>query len=205
MTFRLRNVSFVLILIAIVGYTIPWLINRSTGLTMGAYDLAEWASLHPQVRFESELLLTPLLLRLPLALMALMIVFVASKEYLREIRLICFAVLALYLLPPLEFLTVSRNDVNYVQGFILVVIMSIAGFIGFFVPIRQRWRAYIMLGLIGFTLISAIWGVLEIRDLMNGFGLDPQLGMGIFLIVPSLAGLLAVVLGTKNRVAEQLP
>ncbi len=68
---RLR--FWLLIAVMLVCYALPWVINPGVSLTLGGYDLGEWASLHEAVRGEQPPLLTSFLLRLPLALVAVLI------------------------------------------------------------------------------------------------------------------------------------
>src|SRR5262245_55358949 len=96
----------------IAAYCLPWLVNRGTGLTFGAYDLAEWTSLHPAVRGGNPPLLASLLLRLPLAcfgLVAAMTLWPNNKGK----RLTLIFLVAIALLPPIEFFTQYRDDSNY--------------------------------------------------------------------------------------------
>ncbi|MFN8529394.1 MAG: hypothetical protein U0670_12340 [Anaerolineae bacterium] len=51
--------------LGLIGYFSAWVVNPGVALTLHAFDLAEWASLHPVVRAE-PMLITTLLLRLPL-------------------------------------------------------------------------------------------------------------------------------------------
>ena len=58
--------NYLPLFLLLIAYALPWMMTPTiAGLTNGAYDLAEWTSIHPAVRAD-PLLLTPLLLRLPL-------------------------------------------------------------------------------------------------------------------------------------------
>ncbi len=199
MTQRFTILYLVLAIIGIVGYTLPWLVNPSTALTMGAYDLAEWASLHPQVHFESDLLLTSLLLRWPLAALALIMAFVGNphQNYF-YFRLITFAGIALYLLPPLEFFTIARSNANYLQQFLLVAALVVIGGTGFVFLTQQKWRYFFTIVSSASGVIGSIWGVLEIADLMNGFALNPRPGLGVLFVVASFGLILAFAILNKQ-------
>ena len=64
---------WLLIGVMIACYVLPWVINPGVSLTLGGYDLGEWTSLHEAVRGEQPPLLTSFLLRLPLALIAMLV------------------------------------------------------------------------------------------------------------------------------------
>ncbi len=64
---------WLVIAVMLVCYALPWVINPGVSLTLGGYDLGEWTSLHDAVRGEQLPLLTSFLLRLPLALVAVLI------------------------------------------------------------------------------------------------------------------------------------
>ena len=92
-------------------YLFPWVVNPGVSLSLGGYDLAEWASLHPAVRDATPALFTSLLLRLPLACLALLIAFTAQR---RLLPVLIVLIAALGLLPPPEFIK-ATNDPNYRQ------------------------------------------------------------------------------------------
>lgn len=108
-------------------YSLPWMVNPGSGLTVNAYDLAEWVSLSPAVRAQ-PLLYTALFLRLPLVLITWSIALAAPQPNFRGMWLshavACFLMVSAQL-PPLEFLT-QPNDPNYQQQFGLAC-FSLAG------------------------------------------------------------------------------
>ncbi|MBN8635251.1 MAG: hypothetical protein J0M07_07995 [Anaerolineae bacterium] len=69
----MRYRFWLLIGVMIAVYVLPWVINPGVSLTLGGYDLGEWTSLHEAVRGEQPPLLTSFLLRLPLALIAMLV------------------------------------------------------------------------------------------------------------------------------------
>ena len=77
----MRYRFWLLIGVMIAGYVLPWVINPGVSLTLGGYDLGEWTSLHEAVRGEQPALLTSFLLRLPLALIAMLIGVAASQPH----------------------------------------------------------------------------------------------------------------------------
>ena len=66
------------LVVSLIAYILPWVNTRATGLTLGAYDLAEWASLHPA----SIQLLPSLLIRLQLVIIT--IIFLNDRKKLQH-------------------------------------------------------------------------------------------------------------------------
>ncbi len=111
---------WMLVGLALLSYCLPWIHNPGTSLSLNAYDLAEWATLHPSVRTSTPPLITSLLLRLPLLCLALAIVVNSLQSNGIKLMLICITAVAL--LPPLEFFGSAFEDINYRQQFILAMI-----------------------------------------------------------------------------------
>ncbi len=67
----MRRPGWVLVCLAfaLIGYHLAWYTHPTAGFTTNAFDLAEWASLHPAVRSSSPPMLTSFLLRLPLIML----------------------------------------------------------------------------------------------------------------------------------------
>ena len=61
-------ILYLLVTVGLAGYVLPWIVAPSAALTLNAYDLAEWTSLHPLQRQTSPPLLAPLELRLQLVI-----------------------------------------------------------------------------------------------------------------------------------------
>lgn len=168
-----------ILILCVFGYLSPWVIHPAGGLTFHAYDLAEWASLHPIVRAESPALFTTMLLRLPLV--AIGVLFALSAHRGRRWRVWCWVAafgVALGLLPPFDFVTQLSNG-NYQQqlGLALMVIVALV------LSITGRFvRIYPIIGaataLIGF--LSGVIGFVYTLDLLHDFDLATAPGMGVF-------------------------
>ncbi|MBI5669841.1 MAG: hypothetical protein HZC41_17735 [Chloroflexi bacterium] len=167
---------WLLLLLALVCYLLPWVVTPAAGLTMGAVDLAEWASLHPAVRAAPPPLLTSFLLRLPPVLLALVI---ASRPAIR--RWLCALVvllIAVALLPPLEFLTQYQDDLNYRQQFALALLAlsgGTVGLIGRFARYRQHASSVLTLAAAG----AALWGFGQTYVLLADFHVPLRVGVGV--------------------------
>ncbi len=183
---------------ALIAYLLPWVINPGISLSLNAYDLAEWASLHPAVRTGSPPFFTSLLLRLPLVLLACMIVF-ALRPMMRH-RLTLTIIIMLFtaaLLPPLEFLTIYRDDPNYQQQFVLAILTLVISMIA--LPQRNENYARALIPVIALiAALSALIGLVQIINLMGKFMLPVQPGVGGIAMIVSC--LLLIVTDTgKHR------
>lgn len=117
----------------VMVYNLSWVINPGRSLSLGAYDLAEWSSLHPAVKATTPPLLTSFLLRFPLVGLAWITGFNSKGFTTKSLRLfhaIIVILTAISLLPPLEFFTLASNDPNYQQQFLLSVAALVGGMIG---------------------------------------------------------------------------
>ncbi len=168
----------------LVCYLFPWLTNPSVSLSLNAYDLAEWASLHPAVRDATPALLTSVLLRLPLVCLALLIAFTARRSLLPVLIVL---VLTAALLPPPEFIK-ALDDPNYRQQAGLALFTLIGGALGLSGKLsRARHWIVAAIGLLG--ALASIIGLLQSYHLMRGFSLPTHVGLGgvflalLFLVV----------------------
>lgn len=168
----------VLLAVALVGYFLPWISTSASSLSLGAYDLAEWSSLHPVVRQTVPFLWTTLALRIPLAILGILFVAYISKTFHRKsIAIICLLIAAIALLPPLEFFKTYGDDPNYRQQFILALTTVVAGiFVIFGQPQKLQKVLLIALSILG-VLASAI-GLYQAQNLMQGFDLHIAIGLG---------------------------
>jgi hypothetical protein len=183
----LATPPLILLILCFAAYCLPWVINPGISLSLGAYDLAEWTSLHPAVRAASPALLTTLLLRLPLACLGLLI-SLTSKPHSRSLPFALTMLVSIALLPPLEFFTQAANDPNYQQQFILSMLTALVGIL--LVMVRLEYtRNLLMIALALIALTSSVAGVLQSHELMRSFSLSAQLGLGSYVF----GGLLAAV------------
>jgi hypothetical protein len=165
-----------LLLLGCITYNLPWLINPSNGLSFGAYDLAEWMSLHPTVRSGNPTLLTTLLLRLPLAHLGLIV----SIGFLRErlgFAITVIMLTAIALLPPLEFFTQFRDDPNYQQQFFMALVTVAIGIAGMILNPGHLTKTLVILLTI-FGAMSSGAGLLYGYTLLEQFKLPTQFGLG---------------------------
>jgi hypothetical protein len=193
--------QFLLLTIGILGlaaYCLPWLTNPGVGLSFGAYDLAEWSSLHPAVRSGNPMLLTSFLLRLPLATFGLIVGAIIFKKNI-ALRVIFVVLVAIALLPPLEFFTQYRDDPNYQQQFTLAILTAIVG-LGSIAIRSRRWDAILWAICAMIGAISGLAGLIQGYNLMQGFELPTALGLGGIGFILLNLGVGALILWGKQPV-----
>jgi len=188
---------------AFMFYTLPWITHSTSSLTFGAYDLAEWSSLHPAVRFVEPILQTPLLLRLPAAL--LLVAFALSVPASRFSRAwwIAFAVVivgAIALLPPLEFFS-ATDDPNYRQQALIAVIALLGGFVSLS-GIFARVNFPLVILLCGVAFVMALIGFNDAHHLLIAFQIQPTHGIGVIGFAASVlctVGFASLLLIAKQK------
>jgi hypothetical protein len=186
-----------LLVLAIIGYMLPWVKTPAQSLSMGAYDLSEWTSLHPVVRQTLPFLWVTLTLRVPLAIMGILLAtYFGSTLHYNMIGLLLILVTAIALLPPLEFFTVYREDPNYQQQFFLALLTIVIGVIITIWRNRQLQRILpLLLSLLG--CLSAAAGLYQAYQLMQGFDIPTSIGYGGLITVISL-GITVLLYITKQ-------
>jgi surface polysaccharide O-acyltransferase-like enzyme len=171
------------IILVAVTYLLPWWIHASTGLTFGAYDLAEWSSLIPAVRASSPPLLLPFLLRISLACWLLVAVFALLAASGQRLLVMAFAVLmSIALLPPLEAIAGGLVDPNYQQQFV-VSLFLLLGSVVIVSGAIARWQTWLVLALAitsGLTGAAGAWGAFQSYQ---SFDLTVIVGPGLVLFL----------------------
>jgi hypothetical protein len=165
--------------LALVFYLAPWVISPGISLTLGAYDLAEWTSLHPAVRFVEPFLLATLFLRLPLVLIVGIIGLNSGPRFSGRWWAAATAVLfiSLALLPPLEFFLDARGDINYQQQFALAVgslVLGAAGLTGWLRPAGNPLTALLAL----LAIVITVLGIAQVTTLIRDLSLPSSIGAG---------------------------
>ncbi len=182
----------------LVAYHGPWYTHMTAGFTMHAYDLAEWASLHPAVRADAPWLRTSLFLRLGwwavvagVALAANAFPDPRARWTLRALAL----GLALRFVPPKEFFSGASDDANYRQMAALFV-LSVLSCAGAWALERARGRVQraAWLGVLAVGVGVGWWGLARAGELLYNFQIDVQIGWGAFgYSVAAMLGVLAAV------------
>jgi hypothetical protein len=190
----LSNVRYALkswpwLLGALIGYFLPWVWHSAAALTANAYDLAEWANLHPAVRNGSTPMLAPFLLRFDLAGIALLCALRSARATNRGVRWLyggLSLILAITLLPPIDFFRSAGDDPNYRQQFYIAVATFIALAVIIFLwrkSILPRYQAILEALLALATLIAAIMGEGLAFGVVRSLQIDVTPGGGVIVFV----------------------
>ncbi len=183
-------ILYLLVTVGLAGYVLPWIVAPSAALTLNAYDLAEWTSLHPLQRQTSPPLLAPLELRLQLVIFTVTLGMLASGRSLRAISGILIVLLAFAQLPPFEFLNDIRN-LNYGQQFALALaslILSLAALP--FNPPRILPIVLAVLSALG--IASALHGLSQAQELFAHLQQNASTAAGFWITVASYGGIIVV-------------
>jgi hypothetical protein len=187
------------LVLATACYYVPWFTHPTAGFTMNAFDLAEWASLHPAVRSSSPPMLTSFLLRVPL--LALVFAFALAANRLVDPRsrwlMRGMAVLPLLrFVPPADFFTNATGDPNYRQMALLTGLGI--GLVVVSIPLHRvavRWQDWLSgVALLG-GVSSGWWGLSRTRLLLDNFEIAVKTGPGILGLSLVSAVVIVLILG----------
>lgn len=177
---------WIMIGLACIAYTMPWVHHANHTLDLNAYDLAEWLALHPATWTAR---IPSLLLRGQLLILVALITWrpYAGNRGGRWLIATMAGVLIVAQLPPLDFVS-NTNDLNQRQQFALAfssTLITIAGLSHLFM--QYRTHIVMLLGVFGIGSIGvALWQALM---LMPAYGLATQLGLGGGLMLLSYFGI----------------
>lgn len=186
---------YLLLALGLAGYLLPWIVAPTAPLTLNAYDLAEWTTLHPNQR--GTPLAVPLLLRLQLPIITMLTALFARSPRIKPLAALMIALLALAQLPPLEFLTISRHDSNYQQQFLLAAISLAAG-LGLLACQPSRLLVLAALGLAITGLVSSLAGQHQAQRLYQLSWQEGLPGVGSGVLVLVYIGMIAAVFTDSN-------
>lgn len=178
------------LLLTLIAYSLPWVVGPGAALTLNAYDLAEWTSLHPAVRTAPLPFLVTFGLRLlPLLIYVAFAMDSSSRQWERGLLA---AIIATALLPPLNFFAGGFGDPNHRQQLALAALVLLSG--GLSLATRSHsWQAKLQsIALVICTLLSA-WALIASFDLMRGFTNRVQPAAGGFLLI-----VIVTVFAAKN-------
>lgn len=183
-------------LLGVIAYHMVWQTHKVAAFNSNAFDLAEWVSLHPTVRAESPALFTPLLLRLPLILLAGIMAAASSVLQAEKAKWLWRGVALLVVLrlnPPTDFYPWGGGSPNDQQlgrltalGLVVVLVLIIGGrWLRFF------WRPTALVLLIA-SLITALEGYNRAQKVLDSIQIETGIGGGlvlhvVFLVVPLAA------------------
>jgi hypothetical protein len=188
--------------LAVIACLMPWVVNETSGLTMGAYDFAEWLSKIPLG--DSHLYNTILLLRGQLFLLTCFLAFGAKRPFFTidwYLRFVFGVLLLVAQLPALNILPGIGTDINRQQQLILATFSLVALILGLS-GIISHWRSTVWLLLAIISLITSTYALGNGITIMKSYGLNPTWGFGFISYFLLSLGLLAKnLLKTGLRVA----
>jgi hypothetical protein len=182
--------------LAYIAYSLPWVVAPGASLTLNAYDLAEWSSLHPATRMNAYL--TPLALRaLPLLLTLLIANLPARSHWLQGVKALLIVIMAIALLPPFEFFGSTWQDNNHQQQVALAGAMLLSGILVLWIG---KWRQVLNNVLVFSLLVLSIFGVVTGLNMLRAYNV-PVAGIsgGAALFVVLTVILVAIQLNGATR------
>jgi len=179
------------LVMALAAYCAPWLASSGASLSLNGYDLAEWSSLVPGVRYGAQPMVIPGLLRAQLVFAAMIAALLPTRRG-SWLWWICGAgalALAIALLPPFEyFLEESwRADVNYGQQVTFALLALFNAGVCWVMP-RGMPRRISLIVVAAAGVITALAGVSQAVGLAAGYSVPATVGMGVVGYVAALAG-----------------
>lgn len=183
----------------VVAVHLPWHVHPVAALTNNAFDLAEFASLHPATRAENPALLTSLLLRLPLALLAASIALAANRFNTAQARWLwrgMALLVALRLNPPIDFYRnptgVSLNEQHLAAltalGLGLVLGVIVLG--RWLRPLDAVWQSglWLALGLSGWIGLGRATTTIETLQIEVTYGAGIYVLLALTVLAITLNG-----------------
>jgi len=184
---------FALIVVALCGYALPWIVAPIGSMTLNGHDLAEWSSLVPSQRATSPPLLAPLLIRVQPVMLSLLLGGIATGGRRMAMTAAAILLLAASQLPPFEFVY-DINNLNYRQQFSLASFSLIVGLC--LIPLQtRRLPVLITLPIAAAGLVASAFGLSMTLALYGAFELNAVPGAGIWVLGLSYVALIAVALG----------
>ena len=191
------SLLLVLLVLALVGYLLPWLVAPSAPMTLNAYDLAEWVSLRPAQQHTSPPLVTPLLLRLQLLILTLALGALPASKPGKLVAAIVIIVIAIGQLPPPEFVR-DIGNLNYRQQFGLAMTSLFGGL--FLLRFRRAsLKSFVLTVLPLAGMLTALAGMSQAYDVYMSLHAKGTIGLGICILVASYAGVIATAIAGRLK------
>lgn len=195
------------LLLALVGYYLPWYTHDTAGFTMNGFDLSEWTSIHPAVRSSSPPMLTSFLLRLPQLALVAALALVANEAGDVRVRWLVRGgalLLALRSFPPTDFFSTMRDDPNYRQMALLAVLGVAAVAVAPLAPGR-RWQRALLAAVLAVGAMAGWAGLQRADELLDNFEIAVQVGPGapVYTLAAALATVLVLVRPPTKKAINQ--
>ncbi len=187
---RYHSIVLVFILLALTGYLLPWIVAPASSMSLNAFDLAEWTSLHPLQRSSTIPLLAALQLRLHLLILAAIFTWV-SKDILPGAIVAAVVLLAAAAqLPPPEFVG-QLSDGNFRQQFALACASAILPLLMWRLD-HARLKLRLTMSLAALGIAIALAGQKQADTLYRLALEEGGPGLGMFIAAGAYAGIILV-------------
>lgn len=192
--------------IAAVGLTLPWTYNGSSALSFSAFDLAEWTTLVPEVRYGGNAMALPQNLRLLVVLLMFAMSLLPNRRFSMGWFACALIGLAGFvgLLPPFEYFidprTGFRGDSNYNQLMTLALIGLGAVILGLSGLLWRFKRIVIPLLVVGMVLLALSSATESLSYLNRYVPAQTGIGVGVFCSGLLLTGLTLFLRESKEGV-----
>ncbi len=168
--------------LALVCYHAPWYTHTTAAFTLNAFDLAEWASLHPAVQASSPTLLTSFLLRAPQLALILALALHANcfgDARARWLLRTAALMIALRFFPPREFFGSAVSDPNFRQMMLLTG-LGVGGVLAAILAekLAHRWQGLLAAALLALGVGAGWWGLARAHTLLDNFEIAVSIGVG---------------------------
>gem|GEM_PF-1751550 len=195
-----------MLVVAALGLTLPWTNTGAASLSMSAFDLAEWTTLVPEVRYGGNAMALPQQLRLLMVLMVFAVSMLPNRRFSWGWFAALLVVLAgiIALLPPFEYFidpgSGFRGDVNYNQLMTLALIaagLGVIGLSGWLLRLRR-----ILLPITAVALVILALSALSDSLMYLNRYVSAQTGLGVIVFCGAVAlvGLISVLPESKKGV-----
>lgn len=170
------NFTWLIVLLALFLYVIPWVFNPGTTLSLGAYDFAEFLAKRP---IDDRSYNVILILRGQLLLLTALIAFSTKQLYFTArwwIQVALCLMLVIAQLPPLTFIN-NTGDINQQQqalltiGSVIIIVIGLSGLLW-----KQHHIIRLIISIVG--VISTIYSLIHATDIMNDYGVPAHFGVG---------------------------
>lgn len=189
MSQNIKLIIYFFIAVCLFGYIVPWVLTSSSPLTLSAYDLAEWTTLHPTQPHTNPPLNIAFMLRLQLVIITLLIGLNARKGNYRMLSVLIIIPLAIAQLPPLDFVTSDSGNINYQQQFLFATVSLLTGIgLTFFKP--TKFIPFIVITLSAIGIVTAIVGLNAATQLYALLQIEHGIGYGIVLLGCGYVGII---------------
>ena len=169
-----------LLVLAVIGYSLPWINGGSASLQPGALDFAEWLSLLPAVRINLPLLLPALFLRIALVMLGVLVALNIARTtwmWLKLLQIVILGGIFMALLPPIAFFAGQFDDTNYQQQAILWVGYCVLMLSIFFT--RKRIPSQVLISVVSvLAVVFGAWGAIWGWQLLSAYQITLQIGLG---------------------------